>query len=245
VAGYDLSHHNREIRVTEGQKPGRIWHYIAAALLAGSAGMVAIGLVPWKWIHAEAAPAWVQAVGSILAILTSAAVVWWQVGKQHRLQIDHEARSKLDAERETLLAFTALAQHAHHLLERVWQITIEPQDAQAYFRTQLEADGLDLVQQALNGYSPVGLPHAGSVMALLAVRRAIDLRFAEIYSLRNYKAPPDWEPSDLEGLRTRMWHSLHEVHRNVIHLMERAEHLRKLMHGDMRHAAALSEAKSA
>jgi len=78
--------------------------HLAALVGAGFAVGFAFGyFVSWSWLTSATAPAWVQAVGSILAILVAVFVPWWQ----RRVMMTDSALAKLLDEKAQLRRLTS------------------------------------------------------------------------------------------------------------------------------------------
>lgn len=86
----------------------------AVVVLALLACLALIGAGGWPWfkgILESAAPAWIQAIGSIAAIMAASAIA----GQQVRSAAELEAKKKADAETQKLKIVMALMVRAHGL----------------------------------------------------------------------------------------------------------------------------------
>lgn len=67
------------------------WHWVALVML-GAIGLMAASLLPWGQWKSEVIAAWVQAVGSIVAIGVGALAVWWQTRQETARQAEQQHR---------------------------------------------------------------------------------------------------------------------------------------------------------
>ena len=83
---------------------------IATALWLGIAAVVIVAILSWRfvepWLTKDSAPAWVQAIGSIVAILVSASIVWWQVTAQRLYAERDRERNALELEHRAAATIT-------------------------------------------------------------------------------------------------------------------------------------------
>jgi hypothetical protein len=93
---------------------------------------------------------WVQAIGSILAILASALVIWWQVRKQHRLQVSAARQAGLGDELRRVEGFIQLAQLGYTGLHHAALSLADFANAVEFQDTQRYKLSFDLIGQSLS-----------------------------------------------------------------------------------------------
>ena len=124
--------------------------------------------------------AWVQAIGSVAAILASAGVVWWQVRKQHRLQTTAEYRRRLVVELDFLRSIVDLGQQAIGVLGVAEDAMRDIDNASHYFGHYNETQKLDLVDLAIHGADFREVQTPALALALLSAQRAFKSARAQI-----------------------------------------------------------------
>lgn len=102
---------------------------VGVVTLLAMAGSAVISIFPgWNnvgvWLSRESAPAWVQAVGSVIAIFASAGIALYQVDRAWRLQ--EENRKAGDIQRLSII--TSLLVRSHGLVNDVVKAVREPSE---------------------------------------------------------------------------------------------------------------------
>ena len=124
---------------------------------------------------------WVQAIGSILAILTSAAVVWWQVGRQHRLQMTAEERRSLEHELHAIRDACTLANYAaaqtSELIKLLLDISVKDR---RFIEKEFEDRDFELIERALNNIDSESFTRPASVLAFLRIQRTFPIAVAQL-----------------------------------------------------------------
>jgi cbb3-type cytochrome oxidase subunit 3 len=169
--------------------------------------------------------AWVQAVGTILAIICSAAIVWWQVRKQHRLDLAEARRRECQAELrfvEGVISVAVLALDRLQLAHKAWG---EPKSALYFEHKVRPIVDLDLMLTALEGVKAEEASSARLSLAVFSVRKQLRLALGylddvalrlEVLNLGDV----------LERTRRSMSASLDAIEAATALLFERAELLR-------------------
>lgn len=116
---------------------------------------------------------WVQAVGSVCAILVSAGVVWWQVRKQHRLQIDHAGLMRLQHEVELLDGATSVLSDGQDQLALAADALRTQAGAKHFADRGLHFSHLDMIVEALLESETAELGDAALNLSFRAARRGI------------------------------------------------------------------------
>lgn len=132
----------------------------------------------------EKGAAWVQAIGSVLAIFASAAFVWWQ----HRLDLHRAKVAELDATRRRMLLLADLAHQAHHIVSS----TLKENKSKL---TDMEADvavsQMDQYRLALIALPKADLPNAVVLRAVVQVESHMAQSRRIINIMRHGLTPAD------------------------------------------------------
>jgi hypothetical protein len=121
VAGYHLGARPQLARYDRVMKSsqletlwqGRIGVVIVVSIL-GALSITACGAWPWlvTWLESTTAPAWVQAVGSVVAIAAGALAIRWQVTQEARREVIREIRGSLQEVAQVRALVAAALAHA-------------------------------------------------------------------------------------------------------------------------------------
>lgn len=119
--------------------------------------------------------AWVQAVGSLLALGVAFFVVWWQ----HRQQLREQERKEWTKEYDHLGSILGVLRFAEHKVESSLDAMADPFTFQTHIQANLDVGDLSRMREVLNG-----LPSSVSVrptlkLELLVFRDA----FADAYTM--------------------------------------------------------------
>lgn len=173
---------------------------VGAAVLTGIAAWHTFGMGSWCWTG-QAAAAWIQAIGSILAILGTAGAVLWQ----HRLELSKERRARLEAE-------LALMEKIHGIASRAAEILRAPasrEDRESlddYFKSYYKVAPLASIHQALQAIPVLDMPNDTLMLALQKIKDTYRTGYEQVKSLSTDRN--EWDPhrsqlqqriSDIEG----------------------------------------------
>lgn len=123
--------------------------------------------------------AWVQAIGSIAAIFASATIVWWQVRKQHGLDVQEVHRRTLESELRVIEGFADVAVIGGERLLAAAN-SLATSDSASHYQSSLRPHaGLDLIEKALETTDAGSMTSASLSLAVLSVRR----RYRQLMSL--------------------------------------------------------------
>lgn len=115
---------------------------IFAAILAIVPGWPAVAI----WLSKDAAPAWVQAVGSILAILAAVAVAYYQDARQRKVVADAQERRRKELVQLTCMAI-GLVGGVANIIETKSKALAEDDDPNTIFAEFIEHE-LQLLRNA-------------------------------------------------------------------------------------------------
>jgi hypothetical protein len=129
---------------------------VGAAVLAVLFGGLALAIYPgWAaighWAERADAPAWVQAVGSILAIVGAGWIAGWQASTARR-DVDRRERR---ADTNKALAILYIFRRADLVVENAWRSLKQNETT-----WRLAADQVELVQHALRALPVFDIPSA-------------------------------------------------------------------------------------
>jgi hypothetical protein len=125
---------------------------------------------------------WVQGVGTILAIMGSAALVYWQVNKQHELMLAAEARRASILERDTLYSFCELARAVQRIVVQVrGHATLEK--LQDYLSKTLPRTAINCYLKAIAQADFEKMTSPKRIMAMISIQEQLPVLFEYIYGM--------------------------------------------------------------
>lgn len=111
-----------------------------------------------------------QAIFSVLAIAVSAGVVWWQVRRQHQLEVQDRTRVALRAELQYVESFTELALLAGRRIDAALSAMDEQGRTEFLTKLRRAAHDNDLISKALNDADHRQMGNPARALALLNVQ---------------------------------------------------------------------------
>lgn len=145
-----------------------------ACLVVALVALIAITAWPGAWraigdlLRDQAAPAWVQAIGSIGAIGAGAVGVWWQVRQQVRIA----STAKLLADIDSLLAHRDLVKYAENLLVAAHAASCDDSSYRNYATVQWLTNETQLFKATLADVEMKEIPDPGLKLAFRSARAA-------------------------------------------------------------------------
>jgi hypothetical protein len=110
--------------------------------------------------------AWIQAIGSIIAIVASAVLVWWQ----HHLEAGRESKKEAQKRYDFISAVTAVVHDIAGLIESAAQAANNPEERENYFSDDSDRRKLSDCLHALNAIPAHELPGYELASRLIALR---------------------------------------------------------------------------
>ncbi|CAB3720755.1 hypothetical protein ABFG95_24190 [Achromobacter sp. HNDS-1] len=167
------------------------------AILALLMGMLLIGgaLSPWgqALFHSEGAPAWIQAIFSVVAIVSGAGFVLWQ----HTLQMRRDSQIRIEERIDAFEPICSLIGQAHWLMAYIQDVLDGYVPAEEVLRTDVIIDDVGALLGAMDRVNVHQLPTGYLCAYFIDVCRV--LRKMEV-QLRH--AANRWR-NDLQGTKWR------------------------------------------
>jgi len=158
----------------------RIHERLAMVWSAGLVvGVLAYLVLPWRvildWSAGPHAADWVQAWGTIAAVLAGAGALVWQVRTQGRA----ERRLGVQQHLDTLSSIHVLLRYAHDRVRHVHRLMADADRFARYLRLGVKLDELHQVKAALDATDVASVPEPAMKLSFLSGREA----FAEALDL--------------------------------------------------------------
>jgi len=202
--------------------------WLALALIAPVLIWVLISLIgpqTLQGMNKQDWAAWVQALGSIAAILVSACVVVWQVGKQHRLEVEHVRRTATVEELRRLEGYRDVAHLGYAQLANAMGALDTAERASEFQSTRRYSSNYDLIDETLQATDANAMSSADLVLATRAVRVAYREALREFDSAFLFEGIAESELRS--SARGRMSRHISSLGNNLSALERRAADLRR------------------
>jgi hypothetical protein len=159
---------------------------IAAVIIISAFGATSAGTRPYQ---ADYMASWMQAIGSIAAIVASVAMVRWQMNAEHERQI-HDEQRRVELRVEVVLRILA---EAHGWIEHVAANTRTDDDVRTNISRVFDEHTIATNQAALDGIPLWDLPSSDFVTPIIQFKHA---SARVIQSLRVIKEELSQDPAD-------------------------------------------------
>lgn len=147
----------------------RLLAWLAISLMAAVVTYISWDVLPLGgWLGHEDAPAWVQAIGSIVAIFAAVAVVQLQHSNERRLDRDRQRASEV----ATLSAAHSVLRIAHAAVAEAATCMSESDAAARYFSDAWADAGFVHIGRVLDGYPVHQVPDGALQVQFLKAARA-------------------------------------------------------------------------
>lgn len=163
--------------------------YLALALIAPVFAWSLLGLVGVETLRSMSRSdwaSWVQAVGSIVAILASAFLVRWQVGKQHRLQLLQAEHAGLRSEFAFLVRVVKITEFAIGRLRNASAHLLSPETAKYFFEHRRYKGSIHLLQTAIEAFDPGRVSDPTDVLAVLQIQQSFSAAILALDDCHRY-----------------------------------------------------------
>ncbi|WP_250538665.1 MULTISPECIES: hypothetical protein [unclassified Caballeronia] len=148
----------------------RFWVFFEASCATLALSLVVLFCVYAFRASSEGAAAWVQAIGSVAAIMASARLTRWQIAKQQKY--DQDAERSLMKRRVKLVR--EVGEQAFSLINEI-RVNIEAGDRAftEYFARHFDQNHFEIVQSALSEIALWELPSPELILPVIVLRNAM------------------------------------------------------------------------
>lgn len=175
-------------------------------------------------LASQDAPAWVQAVGSIAAILVSAVVVWWQVNRQAQDSRSAEAERIRDEHVRAIRRAESILRFGAGALESVRGRLCTKQHIDTGAPLKVLLNSVGLVGQAIRSIELNSMPTPQTLVNLISGRKQFEAGSAHIHEALDYEG----NPSVQEAFVRRLHEALTELRMEADQLVRAAERASKV-----------------